>query len=108
MDAVRVYDERGQDHQEDRAGTLVPARPAEQQPPQENDQSQEGGPHHPVARVLWDEERDDVSDHHEQHRGGDAGPQPERFARRRFVRTHFQMASGTGTPTAVRADRLLR
>src|SRR5258707_1251089 len=57
----------------DRPEALVPTRPAEQQPPEDDDQPEEGGPQHPIEGVSGIEDRGDISDQDE-HRCGDAGP----------------------------------
>jgi hypothetical protein len=90
MDHILFRDHRD-DHQRDRAQALVPACAAEEQPPQDDQQRAPNGRQHSVAHVIGLEDRDDISEQHEQPRGGDAGPQPKRLSRDRFSGVHFRL-----------------
>ena len=87
MCGERFGDDDRDDHQDDGAQALGPGRAAEEQPPDEDQQraderrqaSPGRGTSTPKTR-LGSSDRDDKPDQHQQHRGGDAGPQPKRFA----------------------------
>jgi hypothetical protein len=85
--------EHRNDHQEDGADALEPRRPAEEQPPQQDQRAAGHGSEqadHGAVREQWCAEADE----HQQHRESDAGPQPQRFSDSRFVCSHIQIASG--------------
>ena len=100
-------------HQDDGAQALGPRRPAEEHPP--HDDRQRADESADIARSglqpeevgLGRNDWDDKPDQYQQHRGGDAGPQPERLSSvGSFV--FIQIASGAVTSTAISVRCRLR
>ena len=77
--------EHGDDHQDDGARAIVPTRPAQEDPPQDDGDRTEESANHSEADVLGQKDRHDVPEQTQHHRGDQAGPQSERLPRQRFV-----------------------
>ena len=93
--------EQPENHQDERAGAVEPARPAEEQPPEENNAGGSERPHHPKPEPLESRDDDFQAEPREQQQDDSdrAGPQPERLRAYRYdvlSRAHSQTIRHTG------------
>ena len=81
--------------EDERAHALEPGRPAEEQPPDHDDQREEGRAEQPPHRSVGCDAREEEP-HPHQHDGDDAGPQPQRLPERDVggVRGHGELLEG--------------
>ena len=84
VDDARCREQRD-DHQDDGAQALGPGCPAEEHPPHDDSQRATESANHPDDQRVGNDDGDDKPEQPQQHSGDDAGPQPERFPRSRFV-----------------------